>query len=63
MSVTIMDPEIDIQQILLREDYDPIESEAGEQKRIWMEDYLLRLKDSVLESHRRDGVALVVHSG
>jgi hypothetical protein len=67
MSTTIVDPEIEMQEILIQADYDPVESEAGEPEAMWMEDYLERLRESVMESYRRgstDGFTLPdVHSG
>lgn len=47
------DPETELHEILIQEDYDPLESEAGAPEAMWMDDYLERIRAAVMESYRR----------
>jgi hypothetical protein len=53
LSAVVVDPETELQDILIQPDYDPLESEAGAPEAMWMDDYLERMRQAVMESYRR----------
>ena len=56
LSAVVVDPETELHEILIQQDYDPLESEAGEPEAMWMDDYLMRIREAVMESYRRGSV-------
>jgi hypothetical protein len=55
LCTVIVDPELEVHETITKADYDVLESEAGEPEVLWLDEYLSRVKESVLEGYRRGG--------
>lgn len=61
MCTLLVDPETDVYKVFTQPDHDSVDSEAGMPTRFWLDDFILKTRDAMVEICGRgsmDGVSL-----